>query len=215
MADDSKEWQGAEARVRVSQIDGQKCIVKHRFSKSFRHSDLDKRLTRQRTANEARCLNRALARGLPVPAPLMVSPNHGLLILRYVEGSVTVKECLDGAEAGSEIAAALAKAMGDIIARLHLADMVHGDLTTSNFLTVAPSYTVYIIDFGLASSSASVEDKAVDLYVLERAILSTHSVKHPLFFKMVLEEYVRGMGGGEGGVMKRFEEVRARGRKRM
>jgi len=31
-----------------------------------------------------------------------------------------------------------------------------------------------LIDFGLASVSRLVEDKAVDLYVLERAFISTH-----------------------------------------
>lgn len=31
-----------------------------------------------------------------------------------------------------------------------------------------------LIDFGLASVSSSVEDRAVDLYVLERAFISTH-----------------------------------------
>lgn len=30
------------------------------------------------------------------------------------------------------------------------------------------------IDFGLSSGNASIEDKAVDLYVLERAWISTH-----------------------------------------
>ena len=31
-----------------------------------------------------------------------------------------------------------------------------------------------MIDFGLSFQSHSIEDKAVDLYVLERAFLSTH-----------------------------------------
>ena len=31
-----------------------------------------------------------------------------------------------------------------------------------------------MIDFGLSSNSSMVEDRAVDLYVLERAFLSTH-----------------------------------------
>ena len=31
-----------------------------------------------------------------------------------------------------------------------------------------------LIDFGLSSMSATIEDMGVDLYVMERAILSTH-----------------------------------------
>ncbi len=32
-----------------------------------------------------------------------------------------------------------------------------------------------VIDFGLGASSGTAESKAVDLYVLERALLSTHT----------------------------------------
>ena len=39
---------------------------------------------------------------------------------------------------------------------------------------VAEDFEVVLIDFGLGSMKPSVEDKAVDLYVLERAFISTH-----------------------------------------
>ena len=38
-----------------------------------------------------------------------------------------------------------------------------------------PQFAVVLIDFGLACGSLAAEDKAVDLYVLERAIISAHS----------------------------------------
>jgi tRNA A-37 threonylcarbamoyl transferase component Bud32 len=33
---------------------------------------------------------------------------------------------------------------------------------------------IYLIDFGLSYVKNSIEDRAVDLYVLERAFVSTH-----------------------------------------
>jgi len=33
---------------------------------------------------------------------------------------------------------------------------------------------IYLIDFGLSYVKTSIEDRAVDLYVLERAFISTH-----------------------------------------
>jgi len=33
---------------------------------------------------------------------------------------------------------------------------------------------LYIIDFGLSSVSHKIEDKATDIYVLKRALISTH-----------------------------------------
>jgi TP53 regulating kinase-like protein len=74
---------------------------------------------------------------------------------------------------------------------MHLAQVVHGDLTTSNMMlrrsqssstTDSPDlpYEVVMIDFGLSSVSVLPEDRAVDLYVLERAMLSTHpEPEHP------------------------------------
>lgn len=90
----------------------------------------------------------------------------------------------------------LAYRIGAAIAKMHDADIVHGDLTTSNMmlssasasdvvgiikLRLFPSWLVIslrtmqtMIDFGLANSQPLPEDKAVDLYVMERAFNSTH-----------------------------------------
>ena len=70
-----------------------------------------------------------------------------------------------------------------------------------------------LIDFGLAYISTLVEDKAVDLYVLERAFSSTHPDSEPLFAS-VLSAYAKKMGKQWASVGKRLDEVRLRGRKR-
>lgn len=78
-----------------------------------------------------------------------------------------------------------------------------------------------MIDFGLSSASIMPEDRAVDLYVLERAFASTHPVPEGVVphFDRVLSGYREGMEkkgkkGDWGRVEKRLEEVRMRGRKR-
>ncbi len=40
---------------------------------------------------------------------------------------------------------------------------------------------LYIIDFGLSHVSGKIEDKAVDIYVLKRAFISTHPGSEELF----------------------------------
>lgn len=62
---------------------------------------------------------------------------------------------------------------------MHDCDVVHGDLTTSNIMVrrvnESDQYnSVVFVDFGLGAMKATPEDKAVDLYVLERAFISTH-----------------------------------------
>ncbi len=61
-----------------------------------------------------------------------------------------------------------------MVAQLHNHNFIHGDLTTSNFLVEAATGDLVLIDFGLTVVSSSAEDMGVDLYVLERAFISTH-----------------------------------------
>jgi len=110
--------------------------------------------------------------------------------------------------------------IGSEIAKMHKVDIIHGDLTTSNMIIRHPfapkgpsSAKLVLIDFGLAYTSTMVEDKAVDLYVLERAFASTHPDSEPMFFA-VLEAYKKGMGKDWTAVERRLEDVRLRGRKR-
>ncbi|KAF1835545.1 kinase-like protein [Decorospora gaudefroyi] len=72
---------------------------------------------------------------------------------------------------------------------------------------------IYLIDFGLTTSSIQDEDKAVDLYVLERAFAATHPAAEPLFHQ-VLASYGEWGGKGARSVLRRLEGVRLRGRKR-
>jgi len=71
---------------------------------------------------------------------------------------------------------------------------------------------IFLIDFGLTTASIQDEDKAVDLYVLERAFSATHPAAEPLF-QEVLKAYGECEKGARG-VLKRLEGVRLRGRKR-
>ena len=73
-----------------------------------------------------------------------------------------------------------------------------------------------LIDFGLATQSIQDEDRAVDLYVLERAFGSTHPRQEGWFNEEVLQsaDGYRGSFKGSQIVLKRLEEVRLRGRKR-
>lgn len=101
--------------------------------------------------------------------------------------------------------------------------MIHGDLTSSNILLKDDYTEPALIDFGLSSFSGLPEDKAVDLYVLERAILSTHSVFADTYNAWLLEGYENIHNSPEfkkhgktkyKETIRRLEDVRLRGRKR-
>lgn len=130
--------------------------------------------------------------------------------------------------------------IGRAVGKLHNVGIVHGDLTTSNLMlrhmsrkgnlredggvSTADAVVeeqaesslgegeIVLIDFGLATQTVQEEDKAVDLYVLERAFGSTHPEVEEEF-KEVLRAYGESYKGGKV-VLKRLEDVRLRGRKR-
>lgn len=51
--------------------------------------------------------------------------------------------------------------------------MIYSQTVASNIMIDHTGHVV-LIDFGLATSQCSLEDKAVDLYVLERSFIATH-----------------------------------------
>jgi TP53 regulating kinase-like protein len=110
----------------------------------------------------------------------------------------------------------IAEEIGKVLGKLHANNIIHGDLTSSNMLLVMDGKdtpTIVLIDFGLSHVESSVEDKAVDLYVLERALISTHANIDQLFID-ILSAYIKENKKESQEVLKKLNEVRARGRKR-
>lgn len=155
--------------------------MKERFSKKYRHPSLDVKLTRQRLVKEAKNINKCRQQGIETPAIYNVDKTNSIIYMEYIEGC-SVKEYLrrfeipNGSEhVWDESCLEISRHVGKIIATMHKCKIVHGDLTTSNImLRNGEIDKVVMIDFGLSFVTTLDEDKAVDLYVLERALLSTH-----------------------------------------
>jgi TP53 regulating kinase-like protein len=197
-------------------------VCKERFSKAYRHPDLDKRLTNSRCRGEARALEKCAKSGIRVPAVLKVEPP--LLYMEYIGGTSLKSYLLDTKDCIRIPYPELAQKMGGTLGLMHNLGVVHGDLTTSNMLVLEEDGTIQLvlIDFGLAKSTTSVEEQAVDLYVLERALQSTHPELPENFLDMVLESYEAATSGDttkptkphQQSTLKRLDQVRLRGRKR-
>ncbi|KAG6495292.1 hypothetical protein ZIOFF_043086 [Zingiber officinale] len=217
--------QGAEARVFKSTFVGRLSIVKERFSKKYRHPLLDSKLTVKRLNMEVRCMTKARRLGVPTPVLYAVDPILHTLTFEYVDG-LSVKEILldfglNGIveEQLNDIAIQIGTAMG----KMHDGGLIHGDLTTSNMIIRGETNHLVLIDFGLSFTSTIPEDKAVDLYVLERALLSMHSscgnvmmymlVVLPVQMEKILSAY-RKSSKQWSSTMNKLAQVRQRGRKR-
>jgi TP53 regulating kinase and related kinases len=234
-------------------------ICKERFAKKYRHPVLDARLTKQRCRMEGRILGKCKLKGMNVPNVLNVDTNFSdgtaLIYLECIDGQ-TVRDYLEdyllpqfevdgnSVEGTSEckvILRKLAVEIGETIARLHEAGIVHGDLTTSNMMLKAATnienvsqqenstnHNLVLIDFGLAKNTTATEERAVDLYVLERALQSTHPTLPNSFLTSLLAAYestgrtdlqndsvtIPSMNNFKHDTLIRLEKVRQRGRKR-
>lgn len=233
--------QGAEAVVFISHVHpylpkgktNDTYVLKYRPPKRYRHPNIDTALTKHRTLGESRLLSKLrLIDGLYVPKLIACDPYHGCIWLEFLGeylpngfGFSNLKHFLwmYAKDPYCDQVEMTLKRVGEQIGLLHWNDYCHGDLTSSNIVLVRQEnrWQPHLIDFGLGSTSTLVEDKGVDLYVLERAIISTHSSFSDKYNSWILEGFksIYNSHGKTGivkckDVLRRFEEVRLRGRKR-
>lgn len=145
---------GAEAVVKVVDFIGHRAVCKSRVPKAYRAGALDRKLRAERTRVEARLLNRAKLAGVSCPTVLMFDEFE--LVMSFVEGSRPKMDAVEAREAGK------------ILASLHKEDIIHGDFTPANLIERGGK--MHVIDFGLGFVSSDIEDKAVDVFTMQRAL---------------------------------------------
>ncbi len=181
---------GAEAVLERKRLLGRDAVEKSRMPKGYRIQALDARLRSERTRSEARLLNKAKLAGVPCPTVLEV--DEFSLTLSFVEGERPAMSAGEAREAGV------------LLARLHEADIIHGDYTPANLIEIKnkKSSSLVVIDFGLGFVSNDIEDKAVDVFTMLR------SLQAPQSKAAFLEGY--GMYRRSGEVAGRVKEVESR-----
>lgn len=126
---------------------------------------------------------------------------------------VTAKEYIMATKCNDSLVS-MASTIGKTVGQLHSQNIIHGDLTTSNMLIRNSDVSkITMIDFGLSFIDHSAEDKGVDLYVLERAMLSTHPDSEHLF-EVILKSYSKANKKDAKETLKKLDDIRLRGRKR-
>ena len=123
--------QGAEARLYTGSFLGQEAVVKERFSKKYRHPDLDTQLTRDRHKAEARALLKCKQVGVRAPTMYLCDNHTNTIVMENIVTGVTAKlyidTCLaqmagesDGTDARNKLTT-LAKKIGHTVAKMHSA----------------------------------------------------------------------------------------------
>jgi len=173
---------GAEAEIYYGHWYGKEAIFKIRKPKTYREKSLDSRLRTSRTIREASLLSEAKKVGVSTPVVYYVDQMAGEIVLQYVPGK-NVKELIYSM--GDKMHEIFLN-IGQYIALLHRNDLIHGDLTTSNFIL---GERLVLIDFGLAFRSSRLEDKAIDLHLIKEVIWGSHAVVAESLFQSILDGY--------------------------
>jgi TP53 regulating kinase-like protein len=194
---------GAEADIHLTDWYGRKAVRKVRKPKKYRNKFLDEQIRKKRTLHEAEMISSAKKVGVATPLIYFVDPKNSAIVMQYVKGDL-VRDVISKN-------LRLSRQMGVLTAKLHAKNIVHGDLTTSNFITF--DHKLVLIDFGLSYYSDRIEDKAVDIRLIKEIMSSAHSTIFDNAFKLFMEGY-ESVNGQKftARIMRKVKEIEGRGR---
>lgn len=101
--------------------------------------------------------------------------------------------------------------LGEIVGTLHCNNIIHGDITTSNFI-ISSNGAIFVIDFGLSFFSERYEDKAADIRLFKEILTSFHVDDFDISFKNFYDGYKKICGSITSKVFKTVGEIEKRGR---
>ena len=167
---------GAEADIYRTEWFGRPAIVKARTPKPYRNEQLDGRIRRRRTIREADMLHSVKALGIRSPLVYFVDVGGHSITMEDL-GGTTVHSMPD------ETILSHCAGMGRAAGLLHSAGIMHGDLTTSNFVY---NGRLCLIDMGLSRRTPKPEDWAVDMRLIKEILGSAHArIMEPAWDRLI------------------------------
>lgn len=175
-------------------------ISKLRSPKKYRNITLDNLIRGRRTIHEATMLNDVKTTGIKTPFIYFLDPKRAEIIMEYIDGE-NLKNILSP-EIGFE--------MGKYVSILHNKNIIHGDLTTSNFIKRKDD--LYLIDFGLSFYSQRIEDMATDIRIIKEILSSAHIQIFYDTYERFLKGYELTTNNNFSRILKVVKDIEARGR---
>jgi TP53 regulating kinase and related kinases len=190
---------GAEADIYITEWAGKMAVSKVRAPKPYRHPELDAAIRKHRTIHEANFISAAKAAGVMTPFVHFVDSVGAEIIMEFVQGD-NVRDA---------ITPDLCYEMGRYAALLHASKIIHGDLTTSNFIA---DKKLVLLDFGLSYYSERKEDMATDIRLIKEVFTSAHIAVKKAFPRFV-EGYASVAGKKRAdNILENVKEIEQRGR---
>lgn len=156
---------GAEGDIFLTLWNKKKAILKARKKKNYRNPSLDQRIRKQRTIRECEIISSVKSFGIHTPLIYYMDTKNCTIFMQHIPGTLVsdlpeiklIKCCTE---------------IGRIVGVMHKNGIMHGDLTTSNFIVSRKK--MFVLDFGLANKTTKPEDHAVDLRLFKEILTSAH-----------------------------------------
>ena len=176
---------GAEADVYSTTWNKKKAILKIRKTKSYRNTLLDQKIRKQRTVRESQILSQVKSFGVSTPLIYFLDTNKCSILMQQIDGKV-VRDLRD-----SEIVK-ICSEIGKTVGIMHKNGIMHGDLTTSNF--IVDKKKLLLIDIGLANRTEKPDDHAIDLRLFKEILNSAHAKVMEKSWKNFQKGYSKSVG---------------------
>ena len=195
---------GAEADIYIGIWKNYKSIFKIRKIKNYRNASLDSKIRKQRTIKESQILSQVKSFGIPSPLVYFVNLEKTTIVMQEIPGKpVYDLSELKIIQSSREI--------GKLVGLLHKNGVMHGDLTTSNFILF--KNIIYMLDFGLSQNTIKLEDHAVDLRLIKEILNSAHAKIMQSAWKNFLIGYKSIVGiTYQTKIVKLVSDIESRGR---
>jgi TP53 regulating kinase-like protein len=192
-------FKGAESNIYLTKWYNKKAISKIRIPKIYRQRMLDDDLRKRRTISESRMITLAKEFGLKTPYIYFVDPLRAEIVMEFISGI----------RASNVLTSSICFDIGKFVSTLHLFNIIHGDVTPSNFIV---NRKITMIDMGLSFYSTRKEDKAMDIRLFKEILKSTYHSSYSEFFETFLDGY-RSINSKElEKILKRVDEIDTRKR---
>ncbi|WP_393971048.1 bifunctional N(6)-L-threonylcarbamoyladenine synthase/serine/threonine protein kinase [Oxyplasma meridianum] len=199
----SYSYSGAESRVYESDFFGRPALTKERIAKSYRNSQLDRKIRTARLKNEGSILKRMNEVGTESPVLYDVNQeNFSIIMERLPAPTLEIYLRENGIDSG------IIASIGKSIADLHSHMMSHGDLTPNNIIVIKEK--LYFIDPSMGSLSPGDEDFATDLFLISESLKALHDVSNRTL-RSIRDEYLRWSARGKE-IIETLEKMEKRRR---
>lgn len=123
--------------------------------------------------------------GIITPLVYFVDEKKCKIYLQYIDGKLV-------RDLPSNQIKKICKEIGRIVGTLHKNGVMHGDLTTSNFILSQKG--LVIIDFGLSQKTNETDDYAIDLRLFKEVLNSAHAQIVKDAWSLFLDGYKKILG---------------------